>query len=1011
MTDDNATPKLGISHSEVHGLVQQNYGTVTFVYNFPQNNDVLKAEAAGRLDMEAPDCPYQGLSAFQPEDAGLFFGRDAAVDRVVRLTQRGRLTAVTGASGSGKSSLVFAGVLPALMQTDKWVFTTFRPGEDPLYSLAGALAPMLADTEPGVPLPATEQAIAVAALAADLRSDPARLSAVIQRIHDRNPGKQILIFADQFEELYSLAQEDEVRNQFLDRYLGLAASTETPFLRLLLTIRADFLGELVGERRLADALQNQIDLLGPMTRQELTDAVVLPAESMGVRYEDHLVERILDDLGDDDGSLPLLEFALTQLWEKQSVGSLLTHTEYEEVGRVSGAIRQHAEAAYARLDQEERRLTRRLFRRLVSLPDQNGHDSERITRRQVDLQSLDTATQVLAKGELANRRLVIISRVSDQRDTVEIVHEALLTNWPELATWIKEDRETILRLQALSVATAAYSQSDNNPDLLYRGNQLREYLDWADKHASELTAAETAFLAAGRHIERRRSVAQYGGYALAIVVPLLVVVWFLSRPPREPEVPYPMPEGDFNIAVASFDVEGVGAVADNRLVADLERDKEAIADEFYAALKELESEFESALGGDINVNILSPDRFELANSSADTVAEQAQYMNANILVYGSLQHKDGRYWNIVPRFYIDHSATQDRAAEIMEEQALVQAISFIPDHMTDLNEAVSAQSASLEVLFALYRGLDLYDQGSIAAYESAAEVFCDSSTELRERGTIKGVDILALFCGHSYSELLILSDNEEEARIRYIDYAVRAYERAIDLNSESLRARVSLGAFLISVYQPDLSCEEGALEQILEAKAILEAAEPLVDSTADVRQGTEFGYLLNRGHALFWFGLCSEPSRIAEHWKEAHDFYQRVVVLSEIEDSGRADITDFDVAQAYAQMAYIDLVAGLARLQGISILDDLTENPLGDAAIYFDKSLGLLFPHRSEPRIAKYTNGLAIHSIHSFCRAGNTALAQTRLAQFSSLAGSWSRASIIAEINKIDRDLRKECEL
>jgi energy-coupling factor transporter ATP-binding protein EcfA2 len=384
MTQDIADRLVTISNSEIKGFVQQNYGSVTFVYNFPQGADAGAALKAAGAAAAAPACPYRGLSAFQPEDARFFFGREAAIDRVSRLVARGQITAVTGASGSGKSSLVFAGVVPALAAGNQWLFATFRPGADPFYALAGALVPVLAATSPAGAEPASEQTQAIASLAAALREDATKLLATRQEISHLYPGRQLLLIADQFEELYTLCQKPEVRKQFLDSLLAATAGATAagaPSLRVLLTVRADFLGALVSHRGLADALQNQIDLLGPMTRAELMAAVVKPAELMGVRYEDHLVERILDDLGDDDGSLPLLEFALTQLWEQQSADRLLTHTEYEKIGRVSGAIQQHAEAAYARLDVQERARTRRLFRRLVSLSGSDAGPGQRRTRQ------------------------------------------------------------------------------------------------------------------------------------------------------------------------------------------------------------------------------------------------------------------------------------------------------------------------------------------------------------------------------------------------------------------------------------------------------------------------------------------------------------------------------------------------------------------------------------------------------------------------------------------------------
>ncbi len=1008
MSNNNGETLLKIERSEIKGFVKENYGSVTFVYNFPQQASDGIRTMSTRSSGEMAVCPYQGLSVFQPENAEYFFGREAAIDRVVRLTKRSGLTAVTGASGSGKSSLVFAGVVPELVRSKNWLFTTFRPGEDPFYTLAGALVPLM-DAAGNEGEDNRARITAVKTLAEELRKKPDRLQTAMHTIREKNSGKRLLIIADQFEELYSLCQDAEVRKLFLDRLHDAIIDQGEVAERLVLTIRADFLGELVSDRRMADALQNQFDLLGPMTRAELTDAIVEPAALLGVAYEEHLVDRILDDLGDDDGSLPLLEFALTQLWETQTGSGLLTHTAYEKIGRVSGAIAQHAEAAYARLDQQERQLTRRLFRRLVSLPDQRSQDTQRITRRQVDLQSLDVAIQTLAKGELSNRRLVVISHVSDQRDTVEIVHETLLTQWPELAKWISEDRETILRLQVLSSAVAAYEQSGMNPDMLYRGKQLRDYLVWADEHKADLADAERSFLIVSQRYQRRRVSIQYGGYAIAGLITLLVTVAIILWP--SDEIPIPMPAEDFNIAVASLDIAGLASVEDEQLKRYIERDAEAIADDLVATLHDLGPQFADLFGSGRNVNILTSDRFKLTSHEVNSVAEVAQSLRANVLIYGTIYQDSGRHWAIQPAFYIDHAATAERAAEISHGDTLLQSVSFISNNESSREEAILALKPTFEHVFQLYRGLDFYDQGTVAGYHRAAEIFCTNLEEDTEQGQSNGVDLLALFCGHSYSELFLMTDPTSDLRKSYGETAINAYKTALRANPTQLRAKISLPALLIMIYKPGLGCNQGDLEEINESLRLLTEAASQIETLPNLREGTKLGYLLNRGHALFWLGLCQDFDKRVEQWRSARDYYLQSIKLAEQQNTLRIDIADFNKAEAHAQIAYIYLWTDLLNSQGADLFAGEPTNFLEASADHFATSLTLLFQHTSEPRVAQFAHDIIAHGIYTLCKAERIELAHQYLTDYDRQIRILSREEMLAAIEQLDPQLRVACNL
>ena len=251
---------------------------------------------------------------------------------------RQSLTVVIGPSGSGKTSIVFAGLLPRLRQEGGWLTVAFRPGNRPFHDLANGLISLL---EPQ--LKETARLVETGKLAEALGEGELPLSAVAARILEKNPGTdRLLLLIDQFEELYTLCPETRLRRRFLDTLLESSAtpaqSSGAPVpLHLALTLRADFMGQALAYRSFVDALSGADVKLGPMTRQELGQAIAEPAEKQGVSFEAGLVERILDNVGDGPGKLPLLEFTLASLWERQAAGQL-TQAVYEAIGRVGGSL-------------------------------------------------------------------------------------------------------------------------------------------------------------------------------------------------------------------------------------------------------------------------------------------------------------------------------------------------------------------------------------------------------------------------------------------------------------------------------------------------------------------------------------------------------------------------------------------------------------------------------------------------------------------------------------------------
>ncbi|NJL91288.1 MAG: hypothetical protein HC916_17015 [Coleofasciculaceae cyanobacterium SM2_1_6] len=360
--------------SEVKGVV---VGEGNIIYNyFYYREEVKPADPMVDADSENLPCPYRGLLHFGPQDAEFFFGRKVFIDELYGATKTRNFIPVLGASGSGKSSVVLAGLVPRLQQEGHWQFTHFRPEKDPFHNLAQALVPLYT---PG--LDQTDQIAQGKKLTVYLKNGEILLADVLGKIQQNNPNQRVLLIADQFEEIYTLVDE-EIRRRFLDCLLdGLETqnSLAVPSTVLVTTMRADFLGNALAYPRFADVLRSVDIKIRSMNQEELTEVIVAPAIKLEVRFEAGLVERILRDVADQPGNLPLLEFALTELW-KQRTGKQLTHKAYEAIGWVEGALAKYANEKYDNLSAEEQEQVRRIFVQLVR-PGEGAEDTRRIARK------------------------------------------------------------------------------------------------------------------------------------------------------------------------------------------------------------------------------------------------------------------------------------------------------------------------------------------------------------------------------------------------------------------------------------------------------------------------------------------------------------------------------------------------------------------------------------------------------------------------------------------------------
>lgn len=461
---------------------------------------VREATASARPPRPVGECPYRGLAAFREQDAPFFFGREAFVALLLdALDRQPFVTVLIGSSGSGKSSTVHAGLLPRLRGggDGEWLIAHCRPGGQPFQALAATLLPLLAPQSSEI-----DRLIETRKLATAWHEGDLTLLPTVERTLEVHPERRrLLLVIDQFEELYTLCPEATERQRFLDLLLAAVQAEEispVPPLVLLLTLRADFMGQALAYRPFADALQEGAMMLGPMNRDELRVAIAEPARVQGAAFEPGLVDRILDDVGEEPGNLPLLEFALTLLWE-QAEGGWLTHSAYEALGRVEGALARHAEQVFADLDPAEQERVPRILGQLVQ-PGEGTEDTRRVaTRAEVGEPNWPLTRH------LANRRLVVTGRDTAGDEIVEVAHEALIQHWGRFQGWLASDRAFRVWQEGLRAAMRQWEASGRDEGALLRGTPLAQAEEWLAAREDDLGLAEREFIGASAMLRERRA--------------------------------------------------------------------------------------------------------------------------------------------------------------------------------------------------------------------------------------------------------------------------------------------------------------------------------------------------------------------------------------------------------------------------------------------------------------------------------------------------------------------------
>lgn len=443
---------------------------------------------------EVPNIPpYRGLLPFREEDAAFYFGRESFIQSLREAVTNNSLTALVGPSGSGKSSLVHAGLLPDLRKSkaDFWQVVSMRPGPSPIHSLASVFVRLL---EPGKPL--EEQKSAADRLAESLLQKMESLESLSSSAGGTSP---LLLVVDQWEELYTLAQDDETeRNRFIEEIL---AATRSNSISVLILFRGDFYGRVMEHPELRRRLQGDYLIpLPDMSPADLRRAMEEPARKVDLEFETGLVDEILTDLEQQPGQLPLLEFVLERLWsERDRKSRKLLRSSYAAMGRLRGALARKADEITRALPEAE---VRRLFLRLVRV-----EEDAPVTRRRTPLEELDNQAEKIASRFIESRLLVTGWDSKTGEEILEIAHEAIIQHWRRLRAWLEEDRAFLIWRDQLRHDLDTWLESGQKEAFLLTAGPLQVAEFWLEKHSDDLSAEAFGYIRLGlekRGREKRR---------------------------------------------------------------------------------------------------------------------------------------------------------------------------------------------------------------------------------------------------------------------------------------------------------------------------------------------------------------------------------------------------------------------------------------------------------------------------------------------------------------------------
>ncbi|MCJ7432507.1 MAG: hypothetical protein MUO77_03375 [Anaerolineales bacterium] len=477
----------------------------------PARKNKEKPEAEELPPADIP-CPYKGLVAYQPQDADDFFGREKLVAEIFARLAGTSFLGVIGPSGSGKSSVVQAGLIPSLWKgglpgSDKWKTIILTPGSHPLDELSARIA--------------LQKGISPGSLLEGLKKDPDTLRLAIKQILVGESSETKLFFVvDQFEEIFSLCRSREERDAYVRALLSIVEDKECRS-TVLIAIRADFYGECAAYSELASLLSDNQVPVGKMTKEELQQAFTGPAERVGLTLEPGLIEIILREAEDEAGALPMISHAMMETWKRRR-GHTLTVKGYLESGGISGAITETANAVYNQLNKNEQEVAKSVLLRLVEVREDQSPMSRRYQLGEILSGGKDDKEVRTIVKKLSDARLI-----SSDENAISIAHEALIDHWPTLKNWVEEDRKGLLIQQHLSKAAHEWEKRNRDPSEFYRGARLAQAFEWSSEHKNQISSLENDFLHNSKKFNERQQRRIVFGLSIGLITiaTLAIFAW------------------------------------------------------------------------------------------------------------------------------------------------------------------------------------------------------------------------------------------------------------------------------------------------------------------------------------------------------------------------------------------------------------------------------------------------------------------------------------------------------
>jgi WD40 repeat protein/serine/threonine protein kinase len=500
----NIYKKLGV-RSRVQAIVRAR--ELNLIVSTNEFEPEGKSSSPTALDLPEPVNPYKGLRSFEPADNRDFFGREAVIERLLdklssstplssaKSQAEGRFLAVVGPSGSGKSSLVKAGLIPALWSgklpsSDKWFVINIVPGARPLDNLETSLSRVAANQ------------------ASNLREHLDRDIHGLTRIANLilpNDDSELVVIIDQFEQLFTMVEDESTRSHFLD-LIEQAVTDLHSRVRVIITLRADYYDRPLQYAKFGRLIQTYLETLLPLSAEELERAIVYPAHQVGVDLEPGLSATIIEDVNYRPGNLPLLQYALTELFD-QRAGRLLTSQAFSKIGGAGGALARRAEQLYHEQDDQGQEMIRQMFLRLVNVGEPLGIGAVDVpitsetSRRVLHAELLSAAVEPDQLDEIIDtyvdyRLLTLDHDPATRKPTIELAHEAILQAWDRLRSWLEESANDLSMHRQLIRATSEWVAGDREESFLLRGARLTNIESWTNETQLVFTEEERAYVAA-----------------------------------------------------------------------------------------------------------------------------------------------------------------------------------------------------------------------------------------------------------------------------------------------------------------------------------------------------------------------------------------------------------------------------------------------------------------------------------------------------------------------------------